>query len=80
MISITIKTENKRRFFIPIPTLLVTNPLAMHFIKKHIKIEGFDPNHIKRLVRELKRFKQENGRFELVNIESQDGTKIKITI
>jgi hypothetical protein len=77
---ISIRSENKRGFFLILPTSLFTNPISMHFIKKYVKIDGLNPAHIKQLVKELKNFKRYNGRFELVNIESHDGTNIKITI
>lgn len=56
-------------------------PLSIIKIKKiNLVLDGEEINVVKEVYRVLKDYKKKYGNFDLVDIESADGEKVKITI
>ena len=79
--------DGKRNFFIWLPTRLVFNELSVSlyffFVKTGI-CENQIPFNEKSLLKFVRGFyeyrKKSGGKLELVDIESKDGEKVKITL
>lgn len=75
-------TENKN-LRLTIPNWMLMNRLSFYFIQKAINNEDEIPLTSKQIIdlmKELKNSVRYFGHYELVNIESHDGEKVKITL
>ena len=82
-----IQIRNKEfGFFIPLPTNLVfskgTAWLANHFGRKYAgdALKDIPPEALDALFAEFRRIKKKHGTWELVEVESSDGDRVRITL
>ena len=78
--------EKDRNFTLRIPTALIfsrfTAKLTSRAACKYAPdaLANISPEHLEALMAELGRIRKKLGRWELVEVESADGTYIKITL
>lgn len=73
--------SRERTLRIPLPTGLVLSPLFLGLAFRNFSANGSLPPEATRLVSaELRRVRAEYGTWELVDIHSADGTRIKIVL
>ena len=78
---IRIKTEDGPNFSIPVPLFLAGSPTILNMMSHYGGSEAAKYAPIAReLARELRRYVRTNGHFTLVDVESSDGTYVKITV
>ena len=86
--KIKIKTANGRNIRIPVPMFLVTSPLffgqlVIRFSKKHMDentIEMVKHIDLRALRHAFNDLKHTNKGLVIVDVQSNDGTSVKITI
>ena len=86
--KIKIKTANGRNIRIPIPMFLATSPLlfgpiVIRFSKKHIDeniIEMLEHIDLRVLRHALNDLKYTHKGLVIVDVQSNDGTEVKVTI
>ena len=83
--KIYIKENNKHPISFTIPNSLIFGKLSKAIIMYSIKsntthIPDIDYNQITKLLDGLKSYIKKYGHFDLVDIESSDGTSVKISI
>ncbi len=78
---IRIKTDEGRRINIPVPLGFVGSPFVLKAAARCGGPEAAKYAPVaKDLCRELKRYVRTNGHFTLVDVESSDGTLVRITV
>lgn len=82
-----IQVENRERSFtVPLPTTLVfsrgTAWLANHFGRKYAEdmFKDIPPQAMKAMMAEFRRIKKKYGTWELVDVESADGQRVKVIL
>lgn len=78
--KIVIKEEGKYKINLHFPLSGLILEFAMGFVRKKKGIEWLEKGFVKSCVRELKKFRKLNGKFELVHVENTDGTEVLIRI
>ena len=83
--KINIKEKNKHPIAFTIPNSLIFGKLSKIIIMYSIKanatqVPDIDYNQVSKLLDGLRDYVKQYGHFDLVDIESSDGTIIKITI
>ena len=78
---IRVKTDDGPNFSIPIPLSLAGSRMILKLASKYggSEVNKYAPM-AHGMVRELRRYVRENGHFTMVDVESADGTVVKITI
>ena len=78
---IRIKTEEGPNFSIPVPLFLIGSPMVLNLAAKYGGQEAAKYAPMAGdIARELRRYVSENGHFTLVDVESSDGTYVRITV
>ena len=72
------ENEKKKRIFVPIPNFIVTSKWSIRKIIKHAKVEGVTKAQIKTFSKEFKKIRKQFKGLLLVDVESSDGTYVKI--
>ena len=78
--------EEGRNINITIPTCLIFNKgtawIARHFGMHYAgdAMKDIPPEAIDALFAEIRRIKRKHGSWELVNVESSDGERVKVTL
>ena len=76
---IRIRTDEGRRISIPVPLFMLKSPLMWRIAARY---SGEGAQYLpaaKEMCRELSRYVKAHGHFVLVDVESSDGTTVKIT-
>ena len=72
------------RMNIPIPLSLIFNrltcPLIAHFATKYTEGLILEGDQLYRIIQSLKQSRKINGHYDLVDIETSEGEKIKISL
>ena len=75
--------EGPRRIALWVPLWLIKSRFICHLIANHAEV-GMDGQDFHRCIREgykaLKAYVKANGHFNLVEVKSHDGTRVKIKI
>ncbi len=77
---IRIKTDEGRRFLIPVPLFMLRNPLMWRIAARYSGEGAQYMPAAKEMCAELSRYVKAHGHFVLVDVESSDGTTVKITV
>ena len=78
---IRIKTEEGPNLSIPLPLFLLRSPMVLNLAARYGGKEAAKYAPMAgEIARELRRYVGENGHFTLVDVESSDGTYVKITV
>ena len=78
--------DKEHRFTLRLPTMLLFGRFSAGLICRASykyapdAVENISPEHLKALLAEMGRIRKKYGRWELVEVESADGTYIKITL
>lgn len=77
---IRIRTEG-RKISIPVPLVLAGTPLVLRLAAKYGGEEAakYAP-YAGEIIKELRNYVARNGHFTLVDVETSDGTWVKITV
>lgn len=79
---IRIKTEGKR-FFIPLPVMWAFGPFGLKLMKKYDKSGAFDgvsAKSMRNIKKAIRRAKRTHRGWAFIEVESADGTYVKIKI
>lgn len=72
------ESEKKRKIFIPMPTFILTSKWAIRKIMKHAEVEGITKEQIRRFSKEFKKIRRYFKGLLFIDVESSDGTIVKI--
>ena len=72
------ESEKKRRIFVPIPNFIVTSKWAIRKFMKHAEVAGITKAQIRTFSKEFKKIRKHFKGLLLVDVESSDGTHVKI--
>ena len=79
---IRIKTEGKK-IVLPIPVLWAFGRLGLSFLKKHVDDESFKnvtPKDMKKIRKTIRKMKRKHKKWNLVEVDSSDGTSVRIKL
>jgi hypothetical protein len=81
MLWIRINEADGPKISIPVPLFLAGSPVALKMMSRYVGQDAakYAPAAGK-IVRELRRYVRKHGHFTLVDIESSDGTCLRITV
>ena len=77
---IRIKTDEGRRFSIPVPLFMLRSPLMWRIAARYSGEGAQYMPAAKEMCAELSRYVKKHGHFVLVDVESAEGEKVKITV
>lgn len=69
-----------RSFQIPVPRWLLSSRLMMRLVLEKCSVTGISPKAASRLCREIGTFAKTHPGWVLVEVESADGERVKITL
>ena len=79
---IRIKTEGKK-IVLPIPVLWAFGRTGLNFLKKHIDDDAFKNvtlKDMKKIRKTMRKMKRKHKNWNLVEVDSSDGTSIRIKL
>ena len=78
--KVTVKT-GKMSLYIPIPNAVLFSRPAAKLVEKSVGEDGDIPPHsMEKILKELKRYRRKHGKFTLAEVESADGTRVKVEV
>jgi len=77
---IRIKTDEGRRFSILVPLFMLRSPLMWRIAARYSGEGAQYMPAAKEMCAELSRYVKKHGHFVLVDVESAEGEKVKITV
>jgi hypothetical protein len=80
--TIKIKTDGKK-IFIPIPVTWAFGRIGLNYLKKHDEDGSFSnvtPKTMKNIRKTIRKMKRIHKKWNLVEVESNDGTSVRIRL
>jgi hypothetical protein len=75
-----INKEEKVRINLVLPNYFIKSKITSSSIKKYAGNDLFSKNLMKKMYKVIKEYIKENGHFTLLEVESKDGTYVKIRL
>lgn len=72
--------EAEKSFCLNLPTSLIFSRFVLRLAMKHSSIDGLTAEAAEVLAAEIRRIKKLHGAWDLVEVYSADGEKVKITL